>query len=94
MILSTADGGRIEMTITSPEKIAGLQFQVEYDPHKVLLGKPEFSPGNRDFSLFSKGDSARMEIVAFSEEGRELDLSAPVLSIPLSPRMNSRARWT
>ncbi|MFQ6615526.1 MAG: FlgD immunoglobulin-like domain containing protein [Fidelibacterota bacterium] len=86
VVLPATEGERIEMSIHSPERIAGLQFQVEYDPEKILLGKPEFSPSNRHFSLFSSGDSAWMKIVAFSEEGRELDLSTPVLSIPLSRR--------
>lgn len=82
--LAGSKGGTIEMSITSREKIAGLQFEVEYDPHKILLGKPEFSPSNRHFSLYARGDSARMEVVAFSQEGKELDLTSPVLSIPLS----------
>lgn len=82
--------GRIEMSISSPEKIAGLQFRLEYDPQKVLLGKPEFSPNNQHFSLFAKGDSDRLEIVAYSVGGKELDLTAPVLSIPLSPAEDFR----
>lgn len=85
LTLAGAQKGRIELSISSREKISGLQFRVEYDPHKILLGKPEFSPSNRHFSLVAEGDSARMEIVAFTEVGKELDLTAPVLSIPLSP---------
>lgn len=77
-------GGTVYLTIESPEKIAGLQFSIEYDGDKLFLGKPEFSPENRHFSIYSGGDSSTMNVVAFSVEGKELDLSGPVLTIPLS----------
>ncbi|MFQ6674517.1 MAG: FlgD immunoglobulin-like domain containing protein [Fidelibacterota bacterium] len=78
------EDGSVLMTIYSPEHLSGIQFDLEVDPHKLLLGKPEFSPGNRNFSLYTSGDSATMKVVALSLEGEELDLSEPVLRIPLS----------
>ena len=78
------NNGTIYLTINSPEQISGLQFALQYDNDKVLLGKPEFSSKNRHFSLYSGVDSSLINVVAFSLEGKELDMSEPVLTIPLS----------
>lgn len=75
--------GSIYLTIDSREEIAGLQFSLEYDGGTILLGKPEISSKNQHFSLYSGGDSSTMKVVAVSLEGKTLDLSEPVLMIPL-----------
>lgn len=78
------EDGTIYLTIESHEQIAGLQFALQYDKNKLLLGKPEFSTRNRHFSVYTGSDSSIMKVVAFSLEGKELDLTEPVLTIPLS----------
>jgi len=82
--ITEKETGKIYLTIDSPERISGLQFELQYNKDKVLLGKPEFSSKNQHFLLYTGKDSSLMKVVVFSLEGRELDMSEPVLTIPLS----------
>ena len=82
--VTTDQDGLIALTIDSPEEIAGLEFSLEYDAEKLLLGKPEFSSANQHFFVYTTRDSNELKVVAFTLEGKRLDLSGPVMTIPLS----------
>ncbi|MDP6593011.1 MAG: FlgD immunoglobulin-like domain containing protein [Candidatus Marinimicrobia bacterium] len=82
--LTRSQDGMIYVVIDSEEDIAALQFSLEYDHNKVMMGKPAFFPDNQHFSIESGGDSSLMKVIAFSLGGRLLDTSDPVLKIPLS----------
>ena len=84
--LTKGDNGLIYLTVKSDEAIAGLQFEVGYDPEVLEIGVPSLSTSNRDFSLKTKKDSESLKVVAFSMEGKTLDLEDPVLMIPLSSK--------
>lgn len=84
--LTSKHDGTVYLTIDSPEQIGGIQFSLEYDTNKLFLGKPVISENNQHFTVYSGMDSNKVKIVAFSLEGRELDLSSPVLMIPLSAK--------
>lgn len=82
--LTQSQDGIIYVLIDSEENIAALQFVLEYDRSKILMGKPAFSAENEHFSIQTGSDSSLMKVVAFSLGGRLLDTSDPVLMIPLS----------
>ncbi|MEE9166486.1 MAG: FlgD immunoglobulin-like domain containing protein [Candidatus Neomarinimicrobiota bacterium] len=81
--LSKDEKGSIYLTIDSEEEISGLQFLLQYDESRLILGKPEISPNNQHFTIYTGVDSNILEVVAVSLEGKTLDLSEPVLMIPL-----------
>tara|TARA_B100000315_G_scaffold257132_1_gene304967 strand:- start:2534 stop:3310 length:777 start_codon:yes stop_codon:yes gene_type:complete len=82
--ISKDQDGRIFLTINSPENIAGLQFTLAFDSTKLMLGKPEFSPENKHLQLHTGGDSDEVKVIAFSMDGKGIDLTNPVLTIPIS----------
>ncbi|MCH8069315.1 MAG: T9SS type A sorting domain-containing protein [Candidatus Marinimicrobia bacterium] len=84
--LTLEQDGTVYLTIDSPEQIGGIQFSLEYDTNKLSLGKPVISESNQHFTIYSGMDSNLINVVAFSLEGGELDLSSPVLMIPLSAK--------
>ncbi len=84
--LTLEQDGTVYLTIDSPEQIGGIQFSLEYDTNKLSLGKPLISESNQHFTIYSGMDSNLVNVVAFSLEGGILDLSSPVLMIPLSAK--------
>ncbi|MBH31520.1 MAG: hypothetical protein CMG71_05960 [Candidatus Marinimicrobia bacterium] len=76
----------IYLSVRSEEAIAGLQFEVAFDPSVIEMGVPTLSTRNHTFSLKAKRDSASLKVMAFSMEGETLDLEEPVLMIPLSAK--------
>ena len=84
--LTKGDDDLIYLTINSDEAIAGLQFEVSYDPEVLEIGVPSLTTRNMDFSLKIKKDSASFKVVAFSMEGKAFNLEDPVLKIPLSSK--------
>ena len=68
--LTKGDDDLIYLTINSDESIAGLQFEVSYDPEMLEIGVPSLTTRNMDFSLKIKKDSASFKVVAFSMEGK------------------------
>ena len=84
--LTKGDDDLIYLTINSDEAIAGLQFEVSYDPEVLEIGVPSLTTKNIDFSLKTKKDSASFKVVAFSMEGKAFNLEDPVLKIPLSSK--------
>ena len=76
----------IYLSVRSEEAIAGLQFEVAFDPSAIEMGVPTLSTRNHVFSLKTKRDSASLKVMAFSMEGETLDLDEPVLMIPLSAK--------
>ena len=75
----------IYLSVRSEEAIAGLQFEVGFDPSAIEMGVPTLSTRNHVFSLKTKRDSASLKVIAFSM-GETLDLDEPVLMIPLSAK--------
>ena len=75
----------IYLSVRSEEAIAGLQFEVVFDPSAIEMGVPTLSTRNHVFSLKTKRDSASLKVIAFSM-GETLDLDEPVLMIPLSAK--------
>ena len=88
--VSLVKGGddQIYLSVQSEEAIAGLQFEVAFDPSVIEVGVPTLSIQNHTFSLKAKRDSASLKVMAFSMEGETLDLEEPVLMIPLSAKGN------
>ena len=84
--LTKGDDDLIYLTINSDEAIAGLQFEVSYDPEVLEIGVPSLTTRNRNFSLKIKKDSASFKVVAFSMEGKAFNLEDPVLKIPQSSK--------
>ena len=70
--LTKGDNGLIYLTVKSDEAIAGLQFEVGYDPEVLEIGVPSLSTSNRNFSLKTIKDSESLKVVAFSMEGKTL----------------------
>jgi len=80
----------VPMTLKTPDRVMGLQFDLAWDTSLVAVGKPILTSENQHMTLNAKNEINRMTVLVFSFEGKALILDAnKVLSIPvtiLSPK--------
>ena len=74
VFLTKGDDDLIYLTINSDEAIAGLQFEVSYDPEVLEIGVPSLTTRNRDFSLKIKRTQQASKLWLSQWKGRHLIL--------------------